>query len=259
MSLRELQDRLSAAMLCARDDDPAIAAAARYVKPAAGLTASRHVGIYRNSVQGRLVTALGEIYPVCRKLVGGTFFDAMALRFVQQTPSRSPDLADYGEALAGFIAQFEPAAELVYLPDVARLEWAWHRAFHAADAAPPRAAALADLDEAQQQTLVFQLPVSASLLHSPWPVHRIWQVNQDDWPGDATVDLGEGEVRLLIWREGYTLRIDPLDAGPWRLLQAIQAGTPLGQLCEELPRLDLERLLPHCVAQGWIGSFGLED
>jgi hypothetical protein len=42
-------------------------------------------------------------------------------------------LADWGDGFSAFIEDFEPAASLPYLADVARLERARVRAFHAAD------------------------------------------------------------------------------------------------------------------------------
>ena len=56
--------------------------------------------------------------------------------FVREQPPRSPLLAIYGDEFADFIAAFEPARELPYLADVARLEAARTRAYHAADATP---------------------------------------------------------------------------------------------------------------------------
>jgi hypothetical protein len=44
------------------------------------------------------------------------------------------------------------------------------------------------------------LPPYMRLLQSPYPVHRIWQVNQPEWQGDDAVSLNEGGVNLLIHR-----------------------------------------------------------
>ena len=37
-----------------------------------------------------------------------------------------------------FLETFEPAQRAPFLPDVARIEWAWRQAYHAADARPYR-------------------------------------------------------------------------------------------------------------------------
>ena len=60
------------------------------------------------------------------KIVGEEFFAAMARAFVTEQPPCTPLLATYGDQLAAFIAAFEPAREIAYLADVARLEAAVH-------------------------------------------------------------------------------------------------------------------------------------
>ena len=183
----------------------------------------------------------------------------MARVYVRQYPSESPDLGDYGEHFGNFIADFEPAAELVYLPDVATLEWAWHRAFHAADETPLDPDALGRVPADETGRLVFRLPRSAHLLESGYPVQTIWQVNQPDWTEDTTVDLAAGGCRLLVWRHGHDMRIDEPQADAWMLLRAIEAGRTLAEI-GRIPGLDrLDTLLPACVQRGWVAGFRTDN
>ena len=107
---------------------------------------TRRFAVYRNNVVAGLVKALKSRFPVVEKIVGQEFFAAMARVFVAERPPRSPVLASYGDEFATFIAAFEPARELAYLADVARLEAARTRAYHAADATPVDAGRFAALD-----------------------------------------------------------------------------------------------------------------
>ena len=75
----------------------------------------------------------------------------MARAFVAATPPRTPVLTTYGDEFAEFIAAFEPARELAYLADVARLEAARTHAYHAADAVPVDAEPFAALDPDDRQ------------------------------------------------------------------------------------------------------------
>ena len=84
----------------------------RVIEATDGRSAEAAFAVYRGSVYAGLTAALSAVYPVCRKLVGQRFFDAMAERFITTTPSRSPDLTDYGGELADFVADLEPAASL---------------------------------------------------------------------------------------------------------------------------------------------------
>src|SRR6266850_2007205 len=107
---------------------------------------ARRFAVYRNNVVAGLVKALKSRFAVVEKIVGEEFFAAMARVFVMEQPPRSPLLATYGDNFPAFIAGFEPARELPYLVDVARLEAARTRSYHAADATPVDPGQLATLD-----------------------------------------------------------------------------------------------------------------
>jgi len=258
-TLSNMQRMIRDALFEIGTNGPALAAISKHIEAGDGFAAAEHLLIYRNAILGTLVRALGAIHPVCKRLVGETFFDAMSRVHARQTPSESPDLGDYGESFGDFIAAFEPAAELVYLADIARLEWCWHRAFHAPDENSIDLATLANVAAANTDRIVFRLPVSASLIESDYPIQRIWQVNQQDWTSDEAVNLDEGGVRLIVWRCGHEMRIDEPDPGAWTLLIAIEAGQTLGEIGNNESLATLDEILPHCIQNGWIAGFELED
>ncbi|UCE88231.1 MAG: putative DNA-binding domain-containing protein [Pseudomonadota bacterium] len=217
--------------------------------------------IYRESILGGLVDALGEIYPVCRGLVGERFFDAMARRHVEAHRSLSPDLTDYGEDFAGFVAGFAPAQSLPYLADVAHLEWRWHRVFNSPDVAPFDLSRLARLEEAQHTAIVWRLAPEAGLLQSQFPVDRIWQANQPQQHEVPLVNLEEGAVQLFVWRQGLTMRIERVSDTERLFLQVVADALPFGELCEGMasavPGVDPGALLVRAIEAGQIVSFDL--
>lgn len=176
LSLRETQTKFAAAVLEGAD-----AACA----------------VYRNNVFGCLTRALANTYPVVEKLVGEGFFKYAASQYIARHPSRSGNLDEFGGSFSGFLRGFAPAAGLVYLPDVAQLEWLCHQVLLAADCPPPGA----------------RLHPAVALFASDWPVHRIWQVNQPGWTGDTTVDLGLGGVKLAVKRAGHRIELLPFEEG----------------------------------------------
>ena len=165
-SLSEIQQLVRDAVFESQADGPALRAITNHINASTGFSSTEHLLIYRRAILGTLVRAIANIFPVCKKLVGEEFFDGMAGIYTRKTPSKSPDLADYGESFADFIAEFDPAASLPYLPDVARLEWHWHRAFNAADETGIDIKSLGDVDDEVMDQIIFKLPVSASLLRS---------------------------------------------------------------------------------------------
>lgn len=227
-----------------------------------GRSAKDAFAVYRGSVYGSLTAALAAIYPVCRKLVGQRFFDAMADRFITTTRSQSPDLTDYGDNLADFIAAFAPAASLPYLADVARLEWAWHRAFNATDAPRLNVPALGEVDEAQREQIVFSLPEGSALVESAYPIHRIWEVNQDDFDGEASVELEEGGIKLLVWRQELDMQVDVIDAPEWFILSGINDAMMFGELCSrfhmQFSETDVGTIFSNVIQRGWLASFHVQ-
>src|SRR5262245_56663257 len=112
---------------------------------ARGMPDGKRFDVYRNNVVAGLGKALESRFPVTLRLVGEAFFRGMARAFIGEHRPRSPLLACYGDELPGFIERFSPAAGVPYLADVARLEDAWSRAYHAADAVPVETGALAGI------------------------------------------------------------------------------------------------------------------
>ncbi|NJM13578.1 MAG: DUF2063 domain-containing protein, partial [Synechococcaceae cyanobacterium SM1_2_3] len=192
--LRELQQDFAAAVL-----DGAQNGFERHIQ-AAGLSGVRRLQIYRNNTLLNLTASLRATYPVICRLVGDSFFDYAAAQYIAAYPSRSGDLEEFGGDFARFLESFAPAADLVYLPDVARLEWIYRQIFYAADHPPLDLTALAQVPAEQQADLHFQLHPAARLLESVFPILRIWQVNQTDYAGDAAVDLTAGGIKLLALR-----------------------------------------------------------
>lgn len=199
-----------------------------------GLVADRvapveRFAVYRGSVLGNYSKALGAVYPVVLNLVGERFFDHAAEAYARREPSRHGDLNRYGARFGDFLAGFPGAAELAYLPDVARLEWAMEEVFHAAESPPQSFEHLAEADWAE---LRFTLAPACRLLASPWPVHRLWELNQPGVEWDEDFDIESGGVRLLVRRTGFEVELEPLEDGAFVLLDALAGGASLGEACE---------------------------
>lgn len=210
--------------------------------------------VYQDSIIAGLVRALREIYPVCEKLVGEEFFLAMTHPFVKKIPSHSPNLNDYGAQFADFVAQFSPAKCLVYLADVCRLEWCYHTACYSNLYPALNIENLSAVPESMQAAIIFQLPPNSSLLHSLYPIQRIWEMNQDDHPKDVIVDLNEGAVWLFIWPKASEVKIEVLTQHQWKILKAIQDRVPLGEICAAYSA-DISSELAKMMETGWLVDF----
>ncbi len=165
--------------------------------------------VYRNNVVVGLVDALAATYPAVRALVGEEFFRAAAREFVRAHPPCSPVLIDYGGAFPGWIAHFPPAAGVPYLDDVARLEWAWSRAYNAADVTPLVVDALVNVPPEQLAEARVILHPSATVVISRNPVVSLW-AEATGREARSRLDLRSAETALVArpWDRVEVRRID---------------------------------------------------
>jgi hypothetical protein len=243
-SLRELQRDLRRAILGAGDD------AAAGVVLGDGLGARARLAVYRHHVFSTLTAALQTTFPVVCRLVDERFFGYAADCYIRQGSLPSgPCLFEYGATFPGFLAGFPPCEGLPYLADVARLEWALSVALHAADHVPLEDAALRHLAAEITGEEVLLLDPSFALLASPWPIDRIWLVNQPEADGGATVDLSAGGVWLEVRRREDAVGFRHVDRGTWVFRRALSEGRRLTEAVGETMTAD-ERfdLLPALAA-----------
>lgn len=188
-------------------------------------TPARRFAVYRNNVHASLIGVLEGRYRAVARIVGEEFFRAMARAYVAHEPPRSAVLLAWGETFADFVRTFEPAAGLPYLPDVARLEWAWHAAYHAADAAAMEVTALTSIDPQALAQSRIDLHPSARLVVSAYPVVTIWEMNAGD-VAPGPVDFARAEAALLL-RPHLNVEVVRIPEGADRFIAALQAGLPL--------------------------------
>jgi len=208
---------------------------------------STAIDIYRNNYRGNLLDALAGAYPVIKKLVGDDFFRLLALKFIEQYPSLSANLHHYGTELAAFLATFQPAQELVYLPDVAALEWACHVAYFVKDESLFDLNSLSQFSPEQYPHLIFRLHPAVHLVRSTYPINSIWQAHQKYAASNFHIDLYSGPCIALVSRKADIVQIVELSNAEAEWLQLIQAENQLGtatvSILEQHPDFDLQNTL----------------
>jgi hypothetical protein len=192
--------------------------------------AGRRFDVYRNNVTVSLVNALAESYPAVQRIVGRDFFRAMARLFVRQSPPASPLLFEYGRGFPAFIDGFEPASNLPWLGDVARIERAWLDAYHAADRAPLAAEQLTALPAARLAAARFVAHPAARIVRSAYPAVSIFSANRDE-NRDGSVEAA-GPEDALITRPQLEIIVRWLPAGGADFLERLLGGASLGEAAE---------------------------
>jgi hypothetical protein len=191
----------------------------------------RRFDVYRNNVLASLTGVVRARFPVVLRLLGEQFFAGMARSFVERHPPRVPVLAEYGAELPGFLETFEPVSDLPYLPDVARVEWAMHAAYHAADRESLAPAQLSLIPPESIAGARLVMHPSVSLVASPYPVVSIWETNSLD---DEVRPIGpdqEGEQALVV-RPELDVRLLRVSPTTLALALSILEGADIGRAFE---------------------------
>jgi hypothetical protein len=261
-ALREQQLAFARA-LC--DGDAAQAARVRAVEP---FTAEQRLQIYHNNWAISLRQALAGVYPVINQLVGDEFFAYAAGVYVQAHPSRTGNVHDFGDAFPDFLAQLAGAESLPYLPDVARLEWAYHEVFHAPEGGALDVGQLAAVLSGESaeplaaaDNLYLQLSPCCRYVRSDYPILTIWQLHQDAGSGDEVVDIDTGGMQLALVRNTIAIEFHPVSAAAYALLAALHGGESFAQACARALTVDADcdvgSILQYCVQHRLISGFNL--
>jgi hypothetical protein len=193
-----------------------------------GSDPSVRLDVYRNNVMSSLIEALADTFPVVHAVLGEEAFGTVAATHVRTHPPASPVLAHYGAAFAASLADVEALATQPWLPDLARLEFARVRAFHAADAAALPADTLASFLQHPESLpgLVLRLHPGVQVLSSPWAVVSLWAAHQAPACSQASA-LEQAESALVLRADDEAVVI-PVAPATARWVALLLQGRPLG-------------------------------
>ncbi len=197
----------------------------------AGLTAripqeaERRFAVYRNNVAVSLTDALKKRFPVIERLVGPDFFAAMGRLYLNENRPKSPVLSEWGDTFPDFLAGFPPLGDYPYMADVARIELARGRAYHAPDA-NPIARDLLIVAAADPENAQLGLHPSVQILRLSYPAVSIWAANQAGTNGQGPTST-KAEIALILRDREYQVPVMAIGAGDAALIAALQDGQTL--------------------------------
>lgn len=210
----------------------------------AGQSTLKRFNVYRNNIIVGLVDALGTGFPATKALVGDAFFDAMAAEFARSSPPASPLMPEYGLDFPAFIAAFPPAQSLPYLADVARIESAMRRAYHAADVSPVAPQALTDPTVLSQR---WHFAPAVRWLSSAYPAEDIRRAALG---AQQTTHTAQD---VLITRPEYDPIVTPFPRGTASLVDAMASGVSPSEAFDIAPKdLDITQFINTLVSGGAI-------
>ncbi len=220
--------------------------------------ATRGLQAYRANAGALAERALTAAFPTVAQLVGEESFAALARALWSAQPPQRGDIGLWGEALPGFIAAAPQLADEPYLADVARLDWAVHRAEQAADRGAARG--LERLAEADPARLQLRLAAGVALLCSAYPVVSIWQAHRSEAadrfaPVREAFAAGRGE-NALVWRDGFKAARAALPEADARFMQAAARRPLAGAGARPAGAgFAFDGWLLQALQQGWLQAF----
>lgn len=191
---------------------------------------ARRFAVYRNNVAVALIEALETRFPASQRVVGPDFFAHLARSYIAANLPRSPLMGRYGDDFPEHMTDFPGLEELAYLADVARIEAARTRAYHAADAEPLGAEAFAALDADALERVTVELHPSAEVVRSTHPVVAIWTMNAGD-AEPRPIERWEAED-ALVCRPAMEVLVRRLPPGGADFFDALKRGATLGDAAD---------------------------
>ena len=214
----------------------------------------RRFSVYRNNVVVGLIDALKQSFPAVTRIVGDEFMTAMTRIYVAQEPPASPILLHYGAGFADFIESFEPASTVPYLADVARMERAWHEAYHARETTTLDTTSLAGLAPHEFERVNFTPHPSLQLVSSSYPALSIWQMNVEG-AEPQPIELSQSEKAIFL-RPHAEVEARAVSTSSFAFLQALVFGETVVQALREATQLDeLFDLGAHLAELFQMGAF----
>jgi hypothetical protein len=215
-------------------------------------TARLRLGAYTGGYPARLEEALAESFPALRHVLGGDTFHRMVHRYLPHVPAGLYNLTDTGAHLPAWLAGDTLADEVPLAVDLARLEVAVQRAFHATLDAPFDPAPLAawTLDDWDAAVLRFQPGVA--LVRSRWPVHDVWEARKQ--PRETIDIVVEGRPQqVLVYRSGWRVAAEVVDRVEGELLARLLDGARLGMALSALETHGIAGDTVTTWLAGWVG------
>lgn len=204
--------------------------------------------VYRNNVSSARVDALRQTFPVLERLLGADYFSAVAALFVRTAPPPSPSLHEYGDGFGHFLRQLPALSGMPWLSEVAQIERARVRAFHAADR---QAFNMATSIAAPAQLLAVPLAwhPSVSLIRAASPAYSLWHSQRRSLPPPPAAQWQPEDV--LVWRREFDLQTAQVSGEQCTLLNQLHQGLSLADAAAATGRAPAELAADLSLLLAW--------
>jgi hypothetical protein len=219
--------------------------------------------IYRGNVLGSFEDALSMTYPITHKIVGDDCFENFISKYNHSYRSNSGNLEDYGDKFPKLIKDLEKDHKLLYLSDVAKLEWFYNLAYFCKDAQVIDIKKLQSLSEEDFMTLSFELHPTCHIIASKYKIYSIWDENrQENINKEINLEENKGQF-IMIERSSFKVNVHELTKIEYLFLELTKEGKNIYQIHEVLGNekegFDIGFLINKFISSSIITNFKIKN
>lgn len=215
---------------------------------------TRRLDVYSGAYPTRVFESLSEMYPAIQRVLGDQAFLSLGGRYVQRYPSTDYNLSNLGLKLPEFLAEDLLTESLPFLPDLADLERAVIRAFHAWTQPALDLPAISAIDPEKLGECRLGFQPETRLVSSRWPVVTIRE-NREMPDSQFRVQVEGNPERAIVHRTGYEVAVRKLDEMEYSALLTLLEGRTIWEALEALPAGSTDAPPP---VEGWFRSWVTE-
>lgn len=187
------------------------------------------LAIYGDGYFARLTDCLGHNLPALKNVLGNRAFESLTRDYLTKHPSTFRSVDEVGHRLPEFLATRGELGPWKFIPDLARLEWACHRAFYADDSPAVDTAAWAKRTPKDWERARLIFAPSMRRVRLRWPVIDLWR-EDGRWSMTRRKRLRPRPVECVVFRNHESqVRAWEAPPGAGPALNALRRGAPLGK------------------------------
>jgi uncharacterized protein len=210
----------------------------KLLNPQAGTPGEERMAVYAHGYLARVREALSEVFETVEGVLGAEAFTHLSIAYAKRHPSHDYNLNYVGMHLPRFLKTKNSwNKEKPFLSDLAMLEWAIWKAFHAFHGSILKRSEMEQVSAAVWESAIFKFQPSVKIVTSDWPIFDIWRSQKSGTvPGNPFLfkNLQKGRPQtnpILVSRAEDQVLCEPMDSVAAELLTNLLSGKSLGDAC----------------------------
>lgn len=224
-TLRDIQEQFQAYVINGKSDIKSL------IIDAPQITIQERIDIYREGYYLRLIEILEREFTVLFKALGKEAFDKLCRSYIDAYPSTHFSVKTFGRHMMKYLQTY-PGIEPIHR-EFAEFEWAFGKVLEDADDHQLTLNDMAAVPPEAWGDLRMNLHPSLRLVALHHNTPDVWRAWFDDAEPVAVVRYDTPKT-CMLWRFNNMTHYRELEPAHLYMVNAVQAGTSFGELCEGL-------------------------